>query len=136
MLAQFRAHRNAVLVATMSFWEGVDIPGKALRLVVLDKIPFPVPSDPVLRARSESIEDDGGRAFTDLHIPMAQMALKQGFGRLIRHRNDWGVVALLDGRIHRRGYGRRILAALPPAKQTDDIDEVTAFFRQHSTGPQ
>jgi len=128
LLSAFRAHGDAVLVATSSFWEGVDVPGDALRLVVLEKIPFSVPSDPVVRARSEELERMGENAFMKLSVPAAAIALKQGFGRLIRTRGDAGIVALLDERIHRKNYGAKLLAALPPAKRSDDLDEVRRFW--------
>jgi ATP-dependent DNA helicase DinG len=128
LLETFRASGDAVLVATASFWQGVDVPGDALRLVVLEKVPFPVPSDPVIQARARALEDEGKKPFFDLHVPLAKIALKQGFGRLIRSSADRGVVALLDERVHRMGYGRELLAALPPARRTSDMDEVKRFW--------
>jgi ATP-dependent DNA helicase DinG len=128
VLASFRAHGNAVLVATASFWQGVDVPGDALRLVVLEKIPFPMPSEPVILARAQALEEKGKKPFVDLHVPLAKIALKQGFGRLIRTRTDRGIVALLDDRVHRRGYGKSLLAALPPARRATDLDDVRAFW--------
>ena len=132
VLSAFRAEGDAVLVATASFWQGVDVPGDALRLVVLEKIPFPVPTDPIMSARSKALEGEGGRPFVDLHLPLAKIALKQGFGRLIRTHRDRGIVALLDERVHRRGYGKELLAALPPAKRTHDLEEVRALWREIS----
>jgi ATP-dependent DNA helicase DinG len=132
LLETFREHGDAVLVATQSFWEGVDIPGRALRLVVLEKIPFAVPTDPIVRARSARIEEDGGNAFMSLHVPAAAIALKQGFGRLIRTKSDAGVVALLDSRALKKSYGRRLLAALPPARRTEAIDDVREFWQRMS----
>lgn len=128
LLGAFRAAGDAVLVATQSFWEGVDVPGRALRLVVLEKVPFLVPSDPVVRARSAVLEAEGKNPFMDLHVPAAAIALKQGFGRLIRTSRDSGIVALLDERVHRRGYGKRLLEALPPATRTDELAEVRRFW--------
>jgi ATP-dependent DNA helicase DinG len=128
LIERFRVAGNAVLVATLSFWQGVDIPGAALRLVVLEKAPFPVPSDPIMLARSQALSLSGESPFTRLHLPLAQLALKQGFGRLIRSQGDYGVVALLDGRVHRRGYGRRLLEGLPPARRVTDIADVEAFW--------
>jgi ATP-dependent DNA helicase DinG len=125
----FRADGNAVLLATQSFWEGVDVPGKALRLVVLEKIPFGVPTDPVMVARGRELEAAGENPFMKLSIPAAAIALKQGFGRLIRTQRDVGIVALLDERVHRRGYGKLILAALPPAQRTSEIEDVRAFWK-------
>jgi ATP-dependent DNA helicase DinG len=98
--------------------------------VVLEKAPFPVPSDPIVVARSLALTSAGESPFTRLHLPLAQLALKQGFGRLIRTQNDFGVVALLDGRVHKRGYGRRLLDGLPPARRVTRLDEVQAFFAQ------
>ena len=128
LLGAFRAAGDAVLVATASFWEGVDVPGRALRLVVLEKIPFAVPSDPVVRARSQVLEADGKNPFLELHVPAAALALKQGFGRLVRTRRDVGVVALLDERVHRRGYGRVLLDALPSAVRTSEFADVERFW--------
>jgi ATP-dependent DNA helicase DinG len=130
LLERFRAAGDGVLVATSSFWQGVDIPGSALRLVVLEKAPFPTPSDPILMARSQALELAGESPFRRLHLPLAQLTLKQGFGRLIRSRSDYGVVALLDTRVHRRGYGRRLLASLPPARRVTALADVAAFWAQ------
>jgi ATP-dependent DNA helicase DinG len=131
LLAAFREAGDAVLVATMSFWEGVDVPGRALRLVALEKIPFLVPTDPIVRARAEALEAEGKSAFSSLHVPAATIVLKQGFGRLVRTRRDAGIVALLDERVHRRGYGKALLAALPPACRADELDDVRRFWRSH-----
>jgi ATP-dependent DNA helicase DinG len=141
LLATFRAAGDAVLVATASFWQGVDVPGDALRLVVLEKIPFPVPTEPVVLARSLALEAEGKNPFLALQLPLAKMTLKQGFGRLIRTRADRGIVALLDERVHRRGYGKELLLGLPPARRTSDLDDVRAFWnagddeRQPAGGP-
>jgi ATP-dependent DNA helicase DinG len=126
----FRADGNAVLLATQSFWEGVDVPGSALRLVVLEKIPFAVPTDPVMVARGRELEAAGENPFMKLSVPAAAIALKQGFGRLIRSQRDVGIVALLDERVHRRGYGKLILGALPPAQRTNELDDVRAFWKR------
>src|SRR5690606_32671578 len=99
LLSRFREAKNAVLVATMSFWEGVDVPGRALRMVVLDKIPFAVPTDPVVLARTAALEQQGENPFARYHLPAAAMTLKQGFGRLLRTKADAGVVAILDPRM-------------------------------------
>lgn len=128
LLARFRSRDDSVLVATMSFWEGVDVPGRALRLVVLDKIPFAVPTDPVVAARSARIQAEGGNAFLQYSVPAAAITLKQGFGRLIRSRRDFGVVAVLDSRLSRRSYGRTLLQSLPPAQRLPTIDDVRAFY--------
>jgi ATP-dependent DNA helicase DinG len=131
-LSTFRAAGDAVLVATASFWQGVDVPGDALRLVILEKIPFPVPNEPVILARAQALEAEGKKPFVDLHVPLAKIALKQGFGRLIRTRQDRGIVALLDERVHRRGYGKDLLAALPPAARATELDEVRSFWNHVS----
>jgi ATP-dependent DNA helicase DinG len=128
LLDELRRSGDAVLVATMGFWHGVDIPGPSLRLVVLEKIPFAVPTDPVVRARSLALEQSGQSAFMHLAVPAAAITLKQGFGRLIRTRADRGIVALFDERIHRRGYAGRILAALPPAARTTELEAVRRFW--------
>jgi len=130
LISAFRAAGDAVLVATMSFWEGVDVPGRALRLVVLEKIPFLVPTDPVVQARSQELERAGENPFLRLHVPAAAITLKQGFGRLIRTRDDAGIVALLDPRVHQKGYGQRLLAALPPAARTSELSEVRGFWER------
>ncbi len=114
LLERFRAAKNAVLVATMSFWEGVDVPGQALRLIVIDKIPFQVPTDPVVMARSAAIEQSGKNPFSNYHVPSAAITLKQGFGRLIRTRKDAGIVAILDRRIHTKNYGRALIERAAP----------------------
>lgn len=126
----FRADGDAVLLATQSFWEGVDVPGRALRLVVLEKIPFAVPTDPVMLARGRELEMAGESPFMKLSVPAAAIALKQGFGRLIRTQRDVGIVALLDERVHRRGYGKIILSALPPATRTSELAEVRDFWQR------
>jgi ATP-dependent DNA helicase DinG len=128
LLDRFRSSGSAVLVATMSFWEGVDVPGSALRLVVLDKIPFAVPSDPVVAARCARIEAEGGNPFTQYSVPSAAITLKQGFGRLIRTKKDAGLVALLDKRAVRKGYGKSLLASLPPARRVRTLDDVREFW--------
>jgi ATP-dependent DNA helicase DinG len=132
LLDEFRRGGDAVLVATQSFWEGVDIPGRALRLVILEKIPFAVPSDPLVKARSERIEAEGGNAFTQLAVPAAAIALKQGFGRLIRTRADHGIVALFDERVQRKSYGRRLLSALPPARRAERVEDVRKFWQERA----
>ncbi|MFT3770947.1 MAG: ATP-dependent DNA helicase [Minicystis sp.] len=128
LVRRFRASGDGVLIATMSFWEGVDVPGDALRLVVIDKLPFAVPTDPVVAARCRAIEEAGGNPFVGYSVPEAAITLKQGFGRLIRARSDRGVVAILDRRIRTRGYGTSMMAALPPARRTDRLEDVAAFW--------
>ena len=124
LLDRFRDQGNAVLFATASFWEGVDVPGSALRLVVIDKLPFEVPSDPVVAARCERLEEAGESSFMRYLVPAAALSLKQGFGRLIRTTQDRGVVAILDSRIRRKGYGKVFLRSLPAARVCDNLDEV------------
>lgn len=128
LLGRFRSKEDSVLVATMSFWEGVDVPGRALRLVVIDKIPFAVPSDPVVAARSARIQAEGGNPFVQYAVPMAAITLKQGFGRLIRSRRDFGVVAVLDSRLTRKSYGQKLLESLPPARRLPTVDDVRDFY--------
>ena len=134
LLDRFRTLGDAVLVATMSFWEGVDVAGDALRLVIIDKIPFAVPSDPVVMARCRALEDDGQNAFSGYQLPSAAITLKQGFGRLIRTRRDRGIVAILDRRVVQRGYGRTLLAGLPPARRTTSLGEAGAFWERTHGG--
>lgn len=132
LIREFKADGNAVLFALRTFFEGVDIQGRALRLVVLDKLPFAVPSDLVLQARAELIErkyNDKWASFRMLTIPSMILILSQGFGRLIRHAEDRGVVAILDPRLNSKGYGRQILGALPPARRTSDIKEAARFLK-------
>ena len=124
LLDRFRDRGNAVLFATASFWEGVDVPGSALRLVVIDKLPFDVPSDPVVAARCERLDEAGESSFMRYLVPAAALSLKQGFGRLIRTTQDRGVVAILDSRIRNKGYGKVFLRSLPPARVCDTLDEV------------
>jgi len=128
LLDQFRSTPNAVLLATSSFWQGVDVAGEALSCVIIDKLPFSSPGDPVTAARIEAINAAEGDAFTDYQVPLAILALQQGLGRLIRHRTDRGVLAILDPRLRTMGYGRRFLASLPPAPVTHDLDAVERFF--------
>jgi ATP-dependent DNA helicase DinG len=128
LLSRFRASGHAVLVATMSFWEGVDVPGDALRLVVIDRIPFAVPTDPVVVARSAALTEAGQSPFMDYAVPQAAITLKQGFGRLIRTREDRGIVAILDRRVKTKGYGSILLSGLPPAATTERMEDVRAFW--------
>ena len=131
LLEAFRGEPS-VLFATQSFWEGVDVPGEALSLVVIDKLPFSPPSDPVVAARMRALEADGRDAFSESSVPAAALALKQGFGRLIRSRTDRGLVALLDARILTRSYGRAFLATLPPAPLLRSADEARRWWDESS----
>jgi ATP-dependent DNA helicase DinG len=127
LLNEFRADGNAVLLGTGSFWQGVDVRGPALRVVVIDKLPFAAPSDPLVQARIEAIRRSGGDAFNEFQLPQAVLALKQGVGRLIRDFDDRGLIVLGDPRLRSRGYGRLFLASLPPMPVLDDFDEALAF---------
>ena len=132
LLNQFRATPHAVLFATSSFWQGVDVVGDALSCVIVDKLPFASPGDPITAARIDAIRAQGGDPFGEYQVPLAILALQQGLGRLIRHRRDRGVLAVLDPRLRTKGYGRRFIASLPPAPIVHDLDRVEAFF---SSGP-
>jgi ATP-dependent DNA helicase DinG len=128
LLEQFRATPNAVLFGTSSFWQGVDVQGEALSCVIIDRLPFAVPSDPVIQARMKAIEEAGGKPFFDYQVPSAVLTLKQGFGRLIRSLEDRGLLVLLDPRVTRQRYGQTFLASLPPYRMTAAITDVENFF--------
>jgi ATP-dependent DNA helicase DinG len=128
LLRDFKATPHAVLFATSSFWQGVDVVGDALSCVIIDKLPFASPGDPVTSARIDAINAGGGNAFAEYQIPLAILALLQGLGRLIRHRQDRGVLAVLDPRLRTMGYGRRFLQSLPPAPITHDVNALDRFF--------
>ena len=115
---------GCVLVASATFWEGFDVPGDALQLVIIDKLPFPPPNDPLVEARSKRLEAQGRSPFNDYFVPEAVVALKQGAGRLIRTESDRGVLVLCDNRLVTTAYGRRLLSALPPMRQLHAEDEL------------
>jgi ATP-dependent DNA helicase DinG len=128
LLERFKNTPNAVLFATSSFWQGVDVPGEQLSCVIVDRLPFAVPSDPIVAARVRALQDEGRNPFSEFQVPQAVLALKQGFGRLIRAKTDRGVLALLDTRISRMSYGRLFLESLPPYRTTQDLSDVRQFL--------
>jgi ATP-dependent DNA helicase DinG len=128
LLDEFRNTPNAVLFATSSFWQGVDVQGEQLSCVIIDRLPFAVPNDPVVAARIHAIDDNGGNAFFEYQVPSAVISLKQGFGRLIRSLHDRGVLCLLDNRILKKQYGRVFINSLPNYKKSTDIRHVAEFF--------
>ncbi len=134
LLEQFRGARRGVLLATASFWEGVDVRGEALSCVVIDRLPFSSPGDPVTRARIQRMKESGRDAFNDWQLPQAVLSLKQGAGRLVRDEGDRGVLVVADPRLLGRAYGRRFLCDLPPMRRTRDVNEVVSFFGAAGAG--
>ena len=134
LLERFRQTPEAVLFATSSFWQGVDVQGEQLSCVIIDRLPFASPGDPVVEARIQALTRQGRNAFLEFQVPDAVLALKQGFGRLLRSRRDRGVVALLDNRAQRAGYGRLFLDSLPPYRRTSSLAEVREFFAIENAG--
>jgi ATP-dependent DNA helicase DinG len=130
LLDRFRSTPHAVLFATSSFWQGVDVQGPQLSAVIIDRLPFAVPTDPIVAARIRLINEDGGNAFTEYQVPEAVIALKQGFGRLIRSESDRGVLTILDHRMVRKPYGRVFLDSFPGYRRTERLEEVRAFMRE------
>jgi ATP-dependent DNA helicase DinG len=133
LLARFKAAGNAILLGTASYWEGVDVPGAALRALVIARLPFRVPSEPVTAAQCEAIDARGGNAFTEYMIPHAALRLKQGVGRLIRSASDRGVIVLADPRVVTKRYGRALVDGLPPASRAAGtwrqlLPQVRAFY--------
>ena len=134
LLERLRDDVESILFATSTFWQGVDVRGESLSLLVIDKLPFAAPGDPLVEARCERIAREGGDWFGEYALPAAVLQLRQGFGRLIRGHGDEGVVAILDQRLHTRAYGRRFLEALPPAPAASDLDAVARFFGAQTRG--
>ena len=128
LLKRFRETPHSVLLATSSFWQGVDVVGESLSCVIIDKLPFASPGDPITAARIDAIRARGGEPFEEYQVPLAILALQQGLGRLIRHRSDRGVLAVLDPRLRTKGYGRRFLASIPPAPVVHELDALSAFM--------
>ncbi|WP_242618406.1 ATP-dependent DNA helicase [Edaphobacter modestus] len=128
LLESFRTSKNAVLFGTSSFWQGIDVQGEQLSCVIIDRLPFSVPSDPILQARVKAIETRGGSGFFDYQVPKATIALKQGFGRLIRSTTDRGILAMLDPRIQHPGYGKMFTESLPPYRVTNEIEDLRTFM--------
>jgi ATP-dependent DNA helicase DinG len=128
LLDRFRKTPNAVLFATSSFWQGVDVRGEQLSCVIIDKLPFAVPTDPIVAARTRFIDENGGKSFFDYSVPQAVITLKQGIGRLIRSKTDKGVIALLDTRLRTKSYGRDFLNSLPRCRITSELKDVANIF--------
>ncbi|MDR3038772.1 MAG: ATP-dependent DNA helicase, partial [Candidatus Adiutrix sp.] len=129
ILAEFARRTASVLLATHSFWQGVDVPGESLSAVIIEKLPFPRPDRPLVKARAQLLTEEGRRPFWDYFIPEAALTLKQGLGRLMRRRRDQGLLAVLDTRLRKKNYGKKLLQALPPAPLTSDLGEVAEFFK-------
>ncbi|WP_242444504.1 ATP-dependent DNA helicase [Advenella sp. S44] len=133
LLAQFRQLKNAVLVGSASFWEGIDLPGEMLTLVAIDKLPFAPPDDPVLEARIKACRESGGNPFFEFQLPSAAIALKQGAGRLIRTEQDWGLLVVGDRRLVEKPYGKLLWRGLPPFRRTRKLEEAAAFLKTHAS---
>jgi ATP-dependent DNA helicase DinG len=134
LIRQFKQEQATVLVASSTFWEGVDLPGSALTCVVIDKLPFPVPSDPWMEARGERVKQLGGNPFRDLALPAAGVALKQGAGRLIRQESDRGLLIVCDKRLRTMSYGKSLIQAMPPMRQLNSRDELEEWLETLASG--
>jgi ATP-dependent DNA helicase DinG len=128
LLEEFKASKKPVLFGTATFWQGVDVPGEALKCVIITKLPFAVPSDPIIEARMELLKAQNKNPFMDYQVPQAITLLRQGFGRLIRTATDTGIVAILDPRIKTKYYGRHFLNSLPDCKKASDIKDIKNFL--------
>jgi ATP-dependent DNA helicase DinG len=134
LLQRYGHGRGCVLVGSYSFWEGIDVPGDALQCVIIDKLPFPPPNDPLVQARVKKIEARGGNAFTEYFVAEAAVALKQGAGRLIRSETDRGLLVVCDPRLRQMGYGARLRAALPPMAEAAGEAEAFAWLAELAAG--
>ena len=134
LVEEFKNSPGSVLLGTTSFWHGVDVPGDALSLVVVDKLPFDVPTDPLIAGRIERIRAQQGNPFREYQIPLAVLELKQGLGRLIRRRTDRGILAVLDPRLTDKRYGKIFLDSLPPYRVVRDLESCASFFGQRAGG--
>jgi ATP-dependent DNA helicase DinG len=134
LIGRFADNELSTLVATMGFWEGIDVPGRSLSLVVIDRVPFPRPDDPLTQARRDVVAARGGSPFDEVDLPRAATMLAQGAGRLIRNEEDRGVVAVLDSRITRRRYGQRILKTMPRLRRTADPEQALRYLRTMAAG--
>nr|WP_255518861.1 MULTISPECIES: ATP-dependent DNA helicase [unclassified Gilliamella] len=132
LLEQFIHSGNALLIATSSFWEGIDVRGDILSCVIIDKLPFTSPDEPLIKARMEDCQMQGGDAFNEVQLPEAVITLKQGVGRLIRHHNDRGAIIICDNRLVMRPYGATFINSLPPSPRTRDINKVINFLLSNS----
>jgi len=128
LLQKFKENNSSVLVAVASFWEGVDVQGESLSCVIIDKLPFEVPSDPVIQARIQAVTEQGGNAFFDFQVPRAILTLRQGAGRLMRASSDSGVIAILDVRLFTKRYGKRFRDSLPPSQIVRRLQSVGDFY--------
>ena len=134
LLEQFKESTDSVLLAVASFWEGIDVAGESLSCVIVDKLPFEVPSDPVIKARMDAITEQGGKPFFEFQVPRAVLSLRQGVGRLMRSAQDRGLIAIMDVRLFTKGYGRIFRASLPPSPVTREIHTIEEFFKEGQSG--